>query len=461
MENVIAKLTDNMATGATPLAETLKPVEPAPVKPDITKPNPAKPDLAKPSEVNPVKWYKQSKFKIIVAIILLVCMIAYFARNAILGTPIDVQYATTGELTQTVVASGRILTPQRISIATEAIGRVTVIPVIEGQVVKRGQLLLQLNDADERADVANANAALLQANAKLRQLREVVLPTANQSLNQVNSNVEQLRRQLARTAELQRKGFYSQAQLDIAKRDFEVANSQASAARLQVQTNQTSGSDLALANAAIAQANASLKLAQVKLQENAILAPADGTLISRDVEEGDIVQPGKELMMLAGNGQTQIAVLLDEKNIAKIAINQPALASADAFADQRFNAVVSYINPGIDATRGSVEIKLRVDNPPAYLRQDMTVSVDIITAHRTNALMIPSATLHDASTNAPWVMVVRNKLAMRQTVKLGLRGDNQLEVLSGLKSGEALLLASIGTIRPNQRVRIIKNKASK
>jgi HlyD family secretion protein len=455
MENELAKLIAMNAAKVTRLSESLKPVEPNAVKPVITKSN-----SPKPSETKPIKWYKKSKFKIIVSIALVVCIAAYFARNIILGTPVDALYTNTGELTQTVVASGRILTPQRIEIATETIGRVASIPVIEGQIVKRGQLLIQLNDADERANVANAYASLLQANAKLRQLREVILPSANQSLSQANSNVEQLRKQLARTIELKQKGFISQAQLDTAKRDFDVANSQANAARLQVQTNQTSGSDLALANAAIAQANASLKLSQVKLQEDVILAPSDGTLIRRNVEVGDIVQPGKELMVLAANGQTQIAVLLDEKNIAKIAINQLALASADAFADQRFNAIVSYINPGIDVTRGSVEIKLLVENPPAYLRQDMTVSVDIITAHRANALIIPSSTLHDASSSEPWVMVVRNKRAVRQAIKLGLRGDNQVEVLSGLKTGETLLLASIGTIKPNQRVRINKNSVT-
>ena len=416
------------------------------------------PNTKIPTEIVATKWYKQSQFKIIVLVILLACTAIYFVRNVVLGTPIDVQYATTGELTQTVVASGRIFTPQRISIAAETIGRVVDIPVIEGQAVNQGQLLIQLNDADERANVANAHAAILQAKAKLRQLREVILPSANQSLSQANSNVEQLRRQLARITELKQKGFISQAQLDIAKRDFDVANSQVNAARLQVQTNQASGSDLALASAAIAQANASLKLAFIKQQEDAILAPTNGTLISRGVEVGDIVQPGKELMALAANGPTQIAVLLDEKNIAKIALNQPALASADAFAGQRFNAVVSYINPGIDATRGSVEIKLLVNKPPSYLRQDMTVSVDIITAHRANALLIPTATLHDASSNAPWVMVVRNKHAERQSVKLGLRGDNQVEVLEGLKTGEALIMANVGTIKANQRVRINKNQ---
>ena len=91
----------------------------------------------------------------------------------------------------------------------------------------------------------------------------------------------------------------------------------------------------------------------------------------------------------------------------------------------------------------------------------MTVSVDIITAHRANALLIPNATLHDASSNSPWVMVVRNKNTERQSVKLGLRGDNQVEVLEGLKSDEALILANVGTIKANQRVRNNKNQKSK
>ena len=184
---------------------------------------------AKPTELVTPKinknWFKKPWFKISVAIILLASVVTYFSRNIIFGTIIDVQYASTGNLTQTVVASGRILTPQRISIAAETTGRVMAIAVIEGQTVTRGQLLIQLNDADERANVANANAALLQVNAKLRQLREVVLPSANQSLSQANSNVEQLRKQLNRTAELTQKGFITQAQLDTAKRDFDVATS--------------------------------------------------------------------------------------------------------------------------------------------------------------------------------------------------------------------------------------------
>ena len=403
--------------------------------------------------VQPSKVTQRPWLKISTAILILVSLAVYFSRNLMLGKPVDAYPATISELAQTVVASGRVITPQRITIAAETTGRVNLIPVSEGQAVKRGQLLIQLNDQDERASLAQATATVRQAEAKLRQLREVELPVASQNLKQAQTNIEQARKQYERSRDLQVRGFISQAQLDEAKRNYDVISSQVSVARLQMETNQSTGSDLALALAAVEQANASLHLAQVKLNEDSILAPADGTLISRSVESGDVVQPGKELMMLAADGETQILVQLDEKNLAKLALGQKVLASADAYADQRFDAVVSYINPSIDATRGAVEVKMAVPKPPVYLRQDMTVSVDIETARRSNALVIPTGALHDASSNAPWVLVVRDNHTIKQPVKLGLRGDNSIEVLSGLKAGEAVILTVLGTIKAGMHVR--------
>ncbi len=391
--------------------------------------------------------------KIGAAIIVALFILAYALRNIILGQPVDVVATTLGELKQTVVASGRVTTPQRVEIAADATGRVNRIPVAEGQTVKRGQLLIELDSADDRAGVAQANAAVKQAEARLRQLREVGLPGAAQSLVQAEANAEQARKQQDRMRDLQARGFVGQAQLDDANRNFDIAASQVNSARLQVRTNAPAGSDSALALASLAQARANLQLAQVKLEQNSIVAPVDGTLIARSVERGDIVQSGKALMVLAPTGETQIVVQVDEKNLAKLVVGQKALASADAFADQRFDAIVTYLNPGIDATRGAVEVKLRVANPPAYLRQDMTVSVDIETARRDNALVIPAGALRDASSAAPWVMVVRDKRTVRQPVTLGLRGDSRIEVLNGIEAGEVVVLASLGQIVVGQHVR--------
>jgi len=379
----------------------------------------------------------------------------FLLRNLILGKPVETHQAVRSDLVQTVVASGRIITPQRAAVGAVITGRVARIPVEEGQSVKRGDVLIVLDDEDERASVAQASGAVAQAEARLRQLREVSLPAAEQALIQAQANLTQARQQHDRARELKAKGFVSQAALDDAQRNLDVAESQLRAAKLQVATNRPSGSDFALAQTALAQARATLGVAQAKLDQTVILAPVDGTLISRNVEPGNVVQSGKELMALAPEGETQVVVQIDEKNLAQLRIGQHALASADAFPRERFAAVLVYINPGIDALRGSVEVKLRVPKPPAYLRQDMTVSVDIEVARSAGTVVVPADTVRDVGSAQPWVLAVDGGRAVRRAVKLGLKGDGRVEVLDGVAPGDRLISASQATVRSGQRVRAV------
>jgi HlyD family secretion protein len=387
------------------------------------------------------------------AVALALAAALYLLRNVLLGTPTAVYIAAQSELVQTVVASGRVASPQRVTVALQGSGRVLRVAVIEGQTVERGQLLIELDNSDARASLAQATAAVAQAQAQVRQLREVSQPLATQALAQAQATALQARKVLARDRDLVAQGFISQAALDDAQRAADVAGSQVSSAQAQSRSNTPSGSDAALAQAALAQALAGQQLASVKLAQGRVLAPSSGVLISRDVEVGDIVQPGKALMVLAAAGQTQVLVQIDEKNLSKIALGQKALGSADAFASQRFDAVVAYINPGVDAARGSVEVKLAVAQPPAYLRQDMTVSIDIETARRTATVVLPTSTLEDAATDQPWVLVVREKRAVKQFVTLGLRGDTRVEVLGGIAAGEGVVPVSKTGVKAGQRVR--------
>lgn len=390
----------------------------------------------------------------LLALIMAVAVVGYFARDLIWGTPVLGYAVISGPLRQTVVASGRVMWPQRIDVAAETIGRVCCIPVQEGQHVEQDQLLIQLEDQTERANVVLATAAVAQAAASIRQQREVAMPTAQEGLIQAAAEASQIRRQMARLRQLSSLDYVTDLDLENTARNLAIAESKLNTATRQVETNQTQGSAATLARTVLAQAQASLKFSQVKLAQAAIHAPAAGTLIRRSVEPGDIVQPGKLLMVLAAQGETQLVVQIDEKNLAKLAIGQLALASADAYADERFSAEVIYINPGIDPLRGSVEIKLRVQQPPAYLRQDMTVSVDIETARREQALLIPTAALRDPSGASPWVLVVRDQHTQRQIVTLGLRGDHSVEVRSGLSVGEAVILPSQALIQADQHVRV-------
>jgi HlyD family secretion protein len=375
-------------------------------------------------------------------------------RNTILGTPVAAYEAVRSDLIQTVVASGRIITPQRVSIGPVTTGRVVRIPVSEGQSVKRGDILIALDESDERAAVAQARAAVAQAEAKIRQLRELGLPAAEQSLVQAEAQAVQARRQYERSLELKEKGFVSQAALDDAKRNLDVAESQLRSARLQVKTNSPAGSDFALAQTALAQARATLEVARARLDETVIRAPVDGVLIGRAVEPGNVVQPGKELMALAPAGETQIVVQIDEKNLSQLKLGQKALGSADAFPRERFAAEVIYINPGIDPQRGSVEVKLRVADPPEYLRQDMTVSVDIEVAHRSGVVVVPADAVRDAGGRA-WVLAINGRRAERRLVQLGLRGDGRMEIVEGVAPGDRLVPAADLRVKTGDRVRAI------
>ena len=396
------------------------------------------------------RWLKRGAL-----IVLALAAAGFLLRNAILGKPVETYQAVRSDLVQSVVASGRITTPQRVSVGAVITGRVTRIPVKEGQSVKRGDVLIELDDEDERAAVAQARGAVAQAEAKLRQLRELGLPAAEQALLQAQANQTQARLQYERAVELKTKGFVSQAALDDAQRNLDVAESQLRAARLQVESNRPAGSDFALAQTALAQARASLNLAQAKLDQTVVHAPVDGTLIARSVEPGNVVQSGKELMALAPVGETQVVVQIDEKNLAQLKLGQRALASADAYPRDRLTAELIYINPGIDALRGSVEVKLRIPEPPDYLRQDMTVSVDIEVARKAGVVVVPADAVHDSNGAEPWVLAVAGRRAERRPVRLGLKGDGRVEVLDGLQPGDRVIPAGVPLIKSGQRVRAV------
>ncbi|MBS0337587.1 MAG: efflux RND transporter periplasmic adaptor subunit [Proteobacteria bacterium] len=345
------------------------------------------------------------------------------------------------------------MTPRRVHIGAVVTGRVVRIPVTEGQSVRKGDELILLDDKDVRAALLQAQAGVGQADAKIRQLREVGLPAAQQALLQAQATLTQVRGQYERTKRLQAQGFVGLSQLDDAQRNLEVAESQVRAARVQVGTNSARGSDYAMATTALEQARASQRVTQARLADISIRAPVDGVLIARNVEAGDVVQPGKELLTLAPAGDTQVIVQIDERNLAQLALGQKALGSADAFPGRRFPAELIYINPGIDALRGSVEVRLRVPDPPDYLRQDMTVSVDIEVARRSQAVVAPTEAVRDATTARPWVLAVRGGRAERVPVKVGLRGNGSVEVADGIAPGDILIPATNALIAAGQRVR--------
>ena len=400
-----------------------------------------------------VEWIARRRGRALTGLAALVAA-GYLLFIALAGPTVQVAKVVRRDIVQSVVASGRVATPNRVDIGSQIIATVTDVPVGEGQFVKAGQTLVSLKASEARAGLKQAEVAVTQAQARLRQLRELQLPVADQTLRQGEANLANARAQFERNRRLFESGFVGRSALDDARRNLDVAQTQVDSARKQVETAQPSGSDTAVALAALEQAEAGLQAARARLGYTAIRALADGTLIARDVERGDVVQPGKVLMVLAPDGETQIVVQIDERNLAKLKLGQKALASADAYAAEKFECEIVYINPGVDAQRGTVEVKLRVPHPPAYLRQDMTVSVDIEVERHAAALALPAEAVRDAAGVSPWVFLVKDGKATRRAVKLGLRGEGSVEILDGLVEGDRVVPAG-APVGEGRRVRAV------
>ncbi|HEX6633678.1 MAG TPA: efflux RND transporter periplasmic adaptor subunit [Usitatibacter sp.] len=394
------------------------------------------------------------------AILALVGLAAWAALRTVRGPAVEAYTVARGPLVQTVVASGRVESPRRVEIGSQVTGVVASIPVAEGQSVKAGQLLVALDDREPRAALDQANYAVAQARAKLDQLEATGRPLAEQAMRQAQITFRNADRSLARSRELFAKGFIGQAALDDAERARDVAESQWKAAQVQHASQLEGGTERRLDEAALAQALANLREAQARLAHMTIAAPVDGTLIVRNVERGNVVQPGKALMVLSPAGATQLVVQIDEKNLNLLALGQEAVASADAYPGERFEARVAYINPAVDPLRGSVEVKLDVPHPPAYLLQDMTVSVDVEVARRDSVLFLPADAIHDLAGTNPWVLAVRSGRVARQDVKLGARGEGRVEIAAGLSEGERVIPATHAGLAEGKAVRPAKGGAA-
>jgi HlyD family secretion protein len=368
------------------------------------------------------------------------------------GTPVQlVPVARTG-IVQSVVATGRLNAPARMDIGSEVTATVLEVRVREGDKVKAGEVLVRLSDAEARAALQQARFALAEARSRATQQATVTAPVAAQSVVQAQAAFTSAERDFQRTKELVAQGFFSQQKLDDARRQLDTAQSALQSARVQAQANQPSGVEPALAAARIAQAQAAVEVAQARLARLNIASPVDALVLTRSAEPGSMAQPGPVLLTLAAQGGTRIDANVDEKNLRLLKPGMPAKAVADAYPGQPFDAQLNYIAPAIDPQRGTVEVRLAVPNPPAFLRPDMTVSVELVGGVKKDALVLPSGAVREADREAPWVLALQDGRAVRVPVKLGLRGVGAVEITEGLKEGDPVIPQTEKAI-PGDKVR--------
>ena len=344
-------------------------------------------------------------------------------------------------LQQVVVATGRVSSLSRTQVGSEITGVVLQRRVQEGQRVRTGDVLVVLRSDDLDARVREAEAAL-------QTLERATRPQAEATLKQAEAQLAQAGRELQRRRELQARQLVSRESLEQAEQAEVLARATAERARLAVEALAPGRSEAALLRERLAAARAAR-------ERTVIRSPADALVLTRNAEPGDVVQPGRVLFELALQGDTEIVLPVDEKNLAALAVGQQAVCVADAYLQQPFAAVLKSIAPAVDAQRGVVELRLKVDPVPAFLRQDLTVSVNIRTAERAQALAVPNDALREVQGDAASVLRVHDGRVQRVPVTLGLRGLTLTEVAAGLAAGDRVL-AGAATVAADdgQRLRV-------
>ncbi len=357
------------------------------------------------------------------------------------GPALDGYQVVSLPLVQTVVATGRVVAVSRAQVGSPVTGVVVERRVQEGDAVQPGDVLAVLRADDLEATVREAEAALAQ-------LQQSTRPQAQAVLREAEARLLQASREVMRRRDLLKRQLIARETLEQAVQVETVARTAAEQARLAARS-------LAAGNPNEAAARARVASAKALLAKTTIRAEVAGTVLTRNAEPGDLVQPGRVLFEIARAGTTEVLVPLDEKNLEVLAIGQAAMCIADAYPTRPFPAKVTFIAPSVDPQRGSVDIRLTVTPVPAFLRQDMTVSVNVETGRRERAVVVPNDALGAMDGNRAALWVVADGRATRRQVQLGLRGLTQTEVTSGLRAGDWILADAQAAVAEGDRVRVV------
>ncbi|MDO4592168.1 MAG: efflux RND transporter periplasmic adaptor subunit [Comamonadaceae bacterium] len=371
---------------------------------------------------------------------------AYWGVRQWQGPQVPAVQVQAQPLVRTLQFSARVEANTRVGVGSTVVGRAAAVEVQEGSAVQTGQLLVLLEQDELQAALQQAQASVQQAQAQLRNVHSTSRISSQAQVAQAQASLKQAQADWARHQQLVAQGFLSQSALEEKRKSLDVAQAQLQAARAQAAASADDGAELKAAEAQVRHSEAVWQAAQAKLVQTRITAPGAGKVLRREVEPGQIVQPGTVLLELALEGPTLIVAQVDERFLDQLSEGQSATVVADAFASQRLAAKVLSIAPGVDAQRGSVEVKLTLDAPPpAFLREDMTVSVAVETGRVDPALVVPLEALHGAQ-----VLVLQNGVATLQSVQIGLRTLEAVHIQSGLNAGDTVLLPPA---RVGQRVR--------
>ena len=396
----------------------------------------------------------------IVAVVFVGMLALSAAKKGSRATEVRLEPVSARDLVAAVTASGKIEAETKVDVSADITGRITKLAVKEGDLVKKGQFLIQIDPDQYLSIVTRLEGQVAQMEASLAQAR---------------TNRDQARRQRDRSLEIQK----TNAEL-IAREVVEQA----------VVAYDVSDANLKASQAGVDQARAALAEARSNLAKTRLTAPIDGRVVRLAVEEGEVAVPGtfsREtglLMTIADLSVVLARVQVDETDVVRLHLGDSVSVSIDAFPDTTFVGRVTEISNSAKlsqtgaASGGSTDravdfdVEITLDKPPAGIRPDLSSTARIITDTRKQSLSIPIIALtvraHEDVPNevkseagAPvggstpgkkpkdreGVFVVQNGVAMFMPVKVGIAGDEHFEVLEGLKAGDTVVAGPYQAVR--------------
>ena len=351
-----------------------------------------------------------------------------------------------GDLARVVVATGKIQPLSKAEIKSKASGIVKKIYVDYGDGVKQGQVLAELDKIQLEAIMREARANMQAAEAA----RDSAKATLERNkVDAQGPDVPFLKLSMERAEHEYREGVVAKAVVEDAQKNYQLAlNKQMSA-----QTNLTvSKADIAKSEAQVAQAKAALDNAEEGLRNSTIVSPIDGLVLSRDVNVGDAVSSilvlgsqATPIMTLGDVSEVYVQGKIDEADIGKVYLNQPARIVVESFKDKKFVGKVTKISP-LGKEKDNVttfEVRVSISNPTGELKANMSANAEILLEEKKNVLMVPEAALiydkeRSASVETPDPSASNGKKKLQ--VKLGISNGVKTEILQGLNEKQQVIL---------------------
>jgi HlyD family secretion protein len=360
--------------------------------------------------------------------------------------PSQLGKAEVGDVARSVVATGKIWPIQQVEVKSKASGIVTKLDTDINHTVHVGQVLAQLDQQEILDEVAAQKAQLDAAEANLKSAH------AGVQYDRVAAQAPDLpdwERNWHRAAEMEKSGVLSKQNADQAQQQYLSAANARDRAVAQITVDAAKERQ---AQSQVAQNEASLKQLEEQLSYTTITSPIDGVVLSRDVQVGDAVSSilvlgstATLVMTLGDTHQVYVKGKVDESDIGKVYLGQPARIKVQSFPDRTFYGKVTKIAPlGVEKDNVTTfEVQISIENPGGELKANMTANAEIVLEEHKHVLTIPEqAVLYDKDRHASvWVPDAHGKDGHRVvTVKTGLSNGSRIEITSGLKPGDTVIL---------------------